>query len=319
MNSFLRKFSVSKTIGYLALAVVFTAASAASAFGQTTTFAQFVSAAGGQDYIFTNNTFNGNFNTVGGGAPVFFFYQNVPGLPAELQGLQSAHVFVTTTTTQSGSSTGPGGTVTQPMNSQITIQIFRDTPASPGTGGGSRTNLLTAVITPSGGTPSLTGTDGGTSATLSATTPAHTVVFTSHFLSFASTTNRNLGLSFSSVSPTFTLGSGNFLQNFNAAGTGTFASNPVPVYIGPTAAAVSLGGTVTGPNGEAVANAQVSVQEPGGPERVLRTNNLGQFRFDGLTGGQSVVVTVRSKRFSYSPRLVTLDDNAFDMVFAPNE
>lgn len=318
MNSFLRKLTITRTARYFALCIALAAASFSNAFGQTTTFAQYVSSAGGQNYVFTNNVTNGNFNTTPGGAPVFFFYQNIVGLPAELQGLQLAHVFVTTTTTQSGSTTGPGGTATQPLNSQVTIQIVRDIPASPGTGGGSRTNLLTAVINPSGGVPSLTGTDGGTSATLSATTPAHNVVFTSHFLSFAATTSRNLGLSFSSVSPAFTLGAGNFLQSFNAAGTGTFATNPVPLYIGPTAADVTVAGRVSRPDGQGLGNALVTLTEQDGPSHTVRTDRSGQFRFDGIAGGQAVVISVRSKLFSFSPQVVTLDDNAFDISFTPN-
>lgn len=319
MKISLFKSSFTRSARYIALSLTFVAASFSNAFGQTTTFAQYLSTFGGQDYVFTNNTTSGTFNTVGGGAPVDFRYLNVTGLPPSLSGFQSAHVFVTTTTNLSG--TG-GGTVVQPFDSTITIQILRDTPAPPGTGGGSRTNLLTAVITPGAGTPSLSGAAGGNSATLSATTPAgtaHNVTFTSHFLNFSATTDRNVGLSFSSVSPNFSLGAGNFLASMAAAGTGTFASNPVPNYIGPTAGEVSVGGRVLGPNGRPLSNAEVMMVELNGVVRTTRTSSFGYFIFDGIQSGQSVVLSVRSKRYQYQPQIVSLDDNALEIAFTPNQ
>ncbi|NOT47317.1 MAG: carboxypeptidase regulatory-like domain-containing protein [Acidobacteria bacterium] len=319
MNSSLLKSSITRTVRYIALSLTLVAASYSTSLGQTTTFGQFLSTFGGQDYVFTNGVGSGTFNTVVNGAPVDFRYLNVTGLPPSLSGFQSAHVFVTSSTTQAGNTTGPGGTVTQPFNSTITIQILRDTPAPAGTGGGNRTNLLTAVITTSSGPASLAGSDGGNSATLSATTPTHNVVFTSHFLNFTATVSRNVGLSFSSVSPVLTLGPGNFLASMAAAGTGTFASNPVPNYIGPTAAQVSVGGRVVGPEGQGVGNAQVTLQELNGATRVVRTNRQGEFRFDELAGGQSVVISVRSKLFSYQPQIISLDDSAFDIAFTPDQ
>lgn len=320
MNSFLHKSSITRTTRYIAMSLILVAASFSPAFSQTTTFAQYLSTFGGQDYVFTNGGgVSGTFNTIGGGAPVDFRYLNVSGLPPSLSGFQSAHVFITATTATSGSG---AGTVTQPLDSTITIQILRDTPAPAGTGGGNRTNLLTAVITPGAGTPSLTGASGGNSATLSATTPAgvaHNVTFTSHFLNFSSTTDRNVGLSFSSVSPNFSLGAGNFLTSMAAAGTGTFASNPVPNYIGPTAGEVSVGGRVFGPNGRGLSNAEVIMVELGGVVRTTRTSSFGYFAFDGIQAGQSVVLSVRSKRFQYQPQIVSLQDNALDLAFTPNE
>lgn len=317
MNISLPKSTIARAARLLAMSIAIVVAGFTSASAQTTTFAQFFEQLGTNDFGFINNGANGNFNTIPGGSAVFFLYQNIAGLDPSLQGIQTAHLIVSTTTTQPGSLTL--GQVTQPFNQVVTVQILRDSPAPPGVGGGSRTNLLTAVITPTGQTPAIVGANGGNSATMSVTTPDHTVTFTSHFLSFASTTERNLAFSFSSISPAFSLGGGGFLQSLSAAGSGTFASNPVPVYIGPTAADVSLAGTVTGPDGQGVANAQVSVREQDGPEHVVRTNNQGQFRFDALSGGQSVVLSVRSKRYTYSPRLITLDDNAFDLVVTPDQ
>ncbi len=317
MKSSLRKKFFDRAMRSLTLFSLIVAASVSHVAAQTTTFAQFFEQLGTQDFGFINNTTSGNFNTVPGGSPVFFLYSNIAGLDPSLQGIQSARLYITTTTTAPGFSSS--GTVTQPLNQTVTMQILRDVPAPPGVGGGSRTNLLTAIFTPAGQTPAIVGADGGNSGTLSVTTPDHTVTFTSHFLSFASTTARNLAFSFSSVSPSFSLGGGSFLQTLSAAGSGTFASNPVPVYLGPTAAAVSVGGRVVRPDGQGLANAEVTLREQDGPARVASTDAEGNFRFDGVAGSQSVVLSVRSKRYSYSPQLVTLNDSAFDISFTPNQ
>ena len=282
--------------------------------GQTTTFAQFFEKNGTQDFVFTNNTTSGDFNTIGGGSPVDFKYFNLPGLDAQLQGFQNAHLTITTTTTMPGVSVL--GTVTQPLNQQVTVAIIRDAAAT--VGRNSRTNLLTAVFTPAGNTPGITGGDGGNSANLSATTPGQNVIFTSDFLLFHQTTNRNLGLTFSSVNPSLALGAGSFLQNFTAAGTGTFASNPLPTLPGPTAAGVSLSGKVSTSSGRGVRNAEVVLVSSDGTIRSARTSSFGYFEITDITSGQTVVVSVLSKRYSFPTRTISLQDNATEIDFVAN-
>lgn len=284
---------------------------------QTVTFAQFSSASGGQDYVFTNNTTSGAFDTVVNGAPVDFKFLNVAGLPPSISGFQSAHLFVTTTTTVPATlAGGPGGTITQPFSNSVTVQIIRDTPAPVGIGANSRTNLLTAVFSASAFTPSITGSDGGTSATLQATTPNNFVTFTSDFLGFGLTTTRNMSFSFSSVNPGppgFVIGSGGFVASFTAAGSGTFASNPVPVYLIPSAAPVSLGGRLLTPDGNGLRNAQVILTEANGAVHQVTSSAFGYFNFPSIESGQNVVVSVRSKQFQFTPQLVSLNDNVADL------
>jgi len=279
---------------------------------QTTTFAQFVERTGGQDFVFTNNALNADFTTIGGGSPIWFFYSNINNLPAELQGVQFAHLFVTTTTTQTASDNS--GTLTQPFNQTVTVQIIRDTPASVGTG--SRTNLLTAVFSPTvNGTPGIVGS--GSSATFSASTPSHNVTFTSDFLSFGLTTQRNLGFSFSSVTPSLAIGNGGFLQSFTAAATGTFASNPPPIYGIPTAAAISISGQVLTPTGMGLRNAHVVLIEADGTIHRTTTGSMGYYEFTGVESGQTVTVSVISKRYSFNSQIVSLQDNIWDLNFYP--
>jgi len=296
----------------LSLSLMFTF----SASAQTVTFAQFFEQNGTQDFVFNNLTTSGTFNQVSGGSPIFFLYQNIAGLPPSLVGIQSARLYITTVTTQPGSVNG--GTLSQPLDQTVIIQIIRDTPAPPGVGGGDRTNLLTAVFSPNSQSPSITGANGGNSATMSATTPDHTVTFGSHFLSFASTTQRNLAFSFSSLSPSLSLGAGSFLQSMSAAGSGTFASNPVPIYQIPSSSGVSVEGRIMDSEGRGIQNATVTLTDQDGEIHRATSSSFGNFRFEGLTAGQTVVVTVGSKRFSFAPRVVTLNESIGDLDFLPS-
>lgn len=301
---------VNFTIGLLFFASILTVS------GQTTTFAQFLEQNGTQDFVFTNNTSSAAFNTIGGGSPIAFRYQNISGLPPALQGFQDAHMFVTTTTTQPGAPNG--GNVVQPFNQVVTVQIFRDTPAPIGVGSGSRTNLLTAIISPNANAPTISGSNGGNSATFSATTPDHNVVFSSDFIGFGLTTDRNLGLSFSSVTPNLSL-SGSFLTSFTAAGTGTFASNPPPVYVPPTAAGASVSGQVFATSGVGLRNAKVLLTDASGTTYKTVTGSFGQYSFPEIASGQTVIVTVISQRYTFQTQVVNLQENISDLNFFANE
>ncbi|MEO8648518.1 MAG: hypothetical protein ABI539_05070 [Acidobacteriota bacterium] len=315
MNHSFRNTCISRLFSLsLLLAALFAASTMVS--GQTITFAQFFELNGSQDFFWTNNAgANGSFATIPGGSPIYFTYQNIVGLDPQLQGIQLAHLTITTTSLQPGSLNG--STVTQPFDQVATVEITRDTPTTPDVGGGNHTLLLRAVFTPAANTPGLVGSNGGNSATLSATTPDHSVTFSSHFVTFIATTQRNMALSFSSVTPGFSLGLGGFLQDMTAAGSGTFASNPVPTVTISTAAGVSVGGRVYVKGGVPQSNTSVTLQTQDGSIRTARTSSFGFFSFDDLTAGQSVIVSVRSKRFVYQPRVISLDDNAADVNFTP--
>ncbi len=305
----------------LAVAVVFFSASLFNTKAQTVTFAQF-NENDAQGFVFTNNTSNATFNTISGGAAVSFRYVTNPpnssgivGLPPSLTGFQDAHLIMTATTTTPA--TSGGGNTTQPLSGTITISIIRDTPAPVLTGTGSRTNLLTAVITVSSSTADITGGTGGQSATLSASTTPQNVVYTSDFISFATTTQRNLGISFSAVTPGVTLGAGNFLQNFAADATGTFASNPIPVYVPPTAASVAIGGRVVSESGSGLRSATVTLTEANGTVHQTTTGSFGRYEFTGIEIGQTVIIGVNSKRYRYAPRIINLQDNLADFDLYP--
>ena len=118
----------------------------------------------------------------------------------------------------------------------------------------------------------------------------------------------NNGVNANAVDP-FT---GSPLQ-FDARGTGfpRFIGN---VDIGalesfnPTAAGVSLGGRVMVGKG-GLTNAIVVLTDQNGTARTVKTTSFGYYRFDGVASGQTVIVTVVSKRFQFDPQIVSVGDN----------
>jgi large repetitive protein len=91
-----------------------------------------------------------------------------------------------------------------------------------------------------------------------------------------------------------------------------------------TAAGVSLSGRVTTAGGNGVRNARVTISGNSLPEaRTVTTGSFGYFSFEGLTAGETYVVTVNSQRYTFlvPSRVVTLVDNLtdFDFVAEPNE
>lgn len=288
------------------------------AYAQTTTFAQFFEQNGTQDFVFTNNTTSATFNTVSGGSPIFFIFQNIAGLNAALTGPQSARLTITTTTTTPASLVA-GSDLRQPLNQVITITILRDTAAP--VGNGTRRNLITAVITPNTNTPAISGPEGGSSAALPAsfspTSPDNNVTFSSDFVNFSNTTARNLGLTFTSVTPQFALGAGSFMQSFTAAGSGSFASNPVPVVVGPTASVVTVGGRVLTPSGRGLRNAQVTVTQADGSTRTILTGVYGTYSFTDLVAGQTIILSVRSKSYQFAPQIITPGADLTGIDFIP--
>ena len=82
-----------------------------------------------------------------------------------------------------------------------------------------------------------------------------------------------------------------------------------PDAFGPTTANVSISGFVTTPEGYGLLNAIVLVTLTDGTLRTARTSSFGNYQIDGIEAGQTVIVTVSSKRFQFAPRVVNMMDN----------
>lgn len=85
----------------------------------------------------------------------------------------------------------------------------------------------------------------------------------------------------------------------------------------PTAATAVISGRIFDINGGAVKDVSVSVSGANGAALSTRTNNFGFYRFAELPVGESYVITVRSRRYTFATdsRIVLLMDDLSDQDF----
>jgi hypothetical protein len=86
---------------------------------------------------------------------------------------------------------------------------------------------------------------------------------------------------------------------------------------GPTAANVIVGGRVTTASGMGIANTTVTLSDMTGARRTALTNAFGYFQFTDIQAGQTVIVTVLSKRYTFSQpsRAVDAGEDIFNVNF----
>ncbi len=286
----------------LAIAALALCGAISSAQAAITTFASFFERIGAPDFVFTNNS--PTSGTYSASSPIFFTYLNIPGLPADLQGIQTATITISATTT--APATLVSGSVSQPFPVITTdITITRDVPAAEGNG--SRTVLLQVT-----NTATLSGLNGSTSGNFNAaTSTGQTVIFTSEFLDFSSTIARDLAIAMTQITPALGLSGpsgapGTFLNSFSAVASGNFSSDPVPVATTPLIAKrfspnpIVPGGistltfTLSNNNSMAMTNAAFADTYPAGlvnatPPNVA--NTCGGALSGGLAGGNTIGLT----------------------------
>ncbi len=89
----------------------------------------------------------------------------------------------------------------------------------------------------------------------------------------------------------------------------------------PSAANVSLQGRTMLQAGNGIRNVRVTLTEQDGTQHYATTGSFGYFRFDDLRSGQTVIVSVAAKRYTFSQpdRVVSLQDNLTDFDFIADE
>jgi uncharacterized repeat protein (TIGR01451 family) len=85
--------------------------------------------------------------------------------------------------------------------------------------------------------------------------------------------------------------------------------------VAPTAAEVSVAGRVMTSQGFGISSARVTITDSSGTTQTAITNPFGFYRFDAIGVGQTYVVSVGHKRYSFTPRIVTVDDELLDVNF----
>jgi hypothetical protein len=85
----------------------------------------------------------------------------------------------------------------------------------------------------------------------------------------------------------------------------------------PSAAGVSISGRVINASGSGIRNATVVLTDMNGQSRSVVTGTFGYYRFDEVQAGQTYLVTVHSKRFTFAnaTRVISLFDDIADVDF----
>ncbi len=79
--------------------------------------------------------------------------------------------------------------------------------------------------------------------------------------------------------------------------------------LGPTAAGVTISGRLLTSLGKGVANGMVVLTDNRGMTQSARANAFGNFRFDGVTAGETYVISVSSKGYKFTPQVVSVTDS----------
>lgn len=112
--------------------------------------------------------------------------------------------------------------------------------------------------------------------------------------------------------------SGNVIANFISGDMGqnnhTFDFG---FYLAPTAASVSVGGQIASSGGYALKNVLVTLIEEDGTIHKTITGSFGYYRFDEIQVGQTVTVSVYSKRYGFKQptQITSVSDNISDLNF----
>lgn len=108
-----------------------------------------------------------------------------------------------------------------------------------------------------------------------------------------------------------------FDNSFKLNGVTSFSSWTLG-NLAPTAASASIGGRILTPNGGGIKGAAVVLTGGSLPAPVYaQTNNFGAYRLPEVPVGQTYVITVSSKRYSFSnpSQIVNLQENLADLDF----
>jgi hypothetical protein len=94
--------------------------------------------------------------------------------------------------------------------------------------------------------------------------------------------------------------------------------NPITVQVqGPSAApsAVSVSGRVMRSNGQGLSNTYVFITDSLGVSRITLTSSLGYYSFDNVIPGGTYTIAVSSKRYSFTPQVLQVNDNLTNVDF----
>jgi Carboxypeptidase regulatory-like domain len=88
-----------------------------------------------------------------------------------------------------------------------------------------------------------------------------------------------------------------------------------PLPLAPTAASVTVSGRVQTRNGRAISSAIVTISDMFGTRRLAITNTFGYFRFVDIDAGESYLVQVTARAYTFEPRLVSVEQDLVGLTF----
>jgi len=112
---------------------------------------------------------------------------------------------------------------------------------------------------------------------------------------------------------------GAYLERTSGAGGNTNRSGaayPFFFYT-TTAGGVRLSGHVKTPEGKGLRNASVIITDSRGERKIVKTSLMGNFLFDNLKAAEPYVLSIRSKRYRYQDRLLTLTEDLSNLELIP--
>lgn len=83
--------------------------------------------------------------------------------------------------------------------------------------------------------------------------------------------------------------------------------------LGPTSGTAFVAGRLLTPEGHGLRNAVVSIIDQAGQTVSVRSSNFGYFKIENLDTGQSVVLTVLSKRYTFQPVVINMSGSINDL------
>jgi hypothetical protein len=232
----------SGTLGCLAATVALATLAAGPALASDVTFAQYFQTTGAEQWAISTS---GTTTTATADGSVFFLFQNVSGLP--FAGPELATFSLTATSTTLGNCATTCGNADGFTQTGYSGSFsFIDAGSDPGA------DLLSGVFQVVGTGAqfsSVIGTTGGSFDASASASDLNQLVMTSAFLNLTGQTEEDASWSLSSLIPSFAITVADPGQGypatgpFNAAGAGTFSSNPGPTVGAPEPATFALIGS----------------------------------------------------------------------------
>ncbi|MBE7516768.1 MAG: carboxypeptidase regulatory-like domain-containing protein [Chloracidobacterium sp.] len=266
----------------------------------------------------TNSTIDGNQAGIGGGV-----YSNGPNSTVNLN--------FATVTSNSASSAGGGVAqdTTGTVNLKNSVVAYNSSPSSPDILGVITSQDYNHVQDTSGGTFLVGGSKGGTKPQMTSFNAlANDVTGTDPLLgplqnNFGPTLTRlpDLASPVLNTIPSGTNDCGTTIttsQNSITRPYGAGCEKGAAERFIVTAAPASVSGRVVTANGNGIRNVLISITGGNTPQRLIaRTGSFGYYRIDGLEAGNTYVITIQSKNYTFAEpsRVITVNDSLTDIDF----